>query len=351
MEQKRIRDYGIQIGEMPTGKLNKISDVPGVKVGHATLDDARHKTGLSVILPGPDNVFLNKPVAAAHVLNGFGKTLGLMQLQELGVIETPIVLTNTLNVGLIHDAMVGYMIDQCQRDGVHLTSVNPIVCECNDAALNDIQKRDLGGAHLMAAIRDARADFREGDVGCGKGTVCHSLKGGVGSASRQIEIDGKIYTLGVLVQSNHGSLKDLMIAGRPAGRIIDSALNCSAPDKGSIISVMATDLPLSSRQIERVIRRASVGLARLCSFIGHGSGEVMIGFTTANRMPHESEKGLMNFQALSEGHINPVFRAMAEAEEEAVLNSMVTAQTVTGYQGTVKRSLSEFMDQILSWRG
>ena len=180
--------------------------------------------------------------------------------------------------------------------------------------------------------------------------VCHSLKGGVGSASRQVEIDGHTYTIGVLVQSNHGSLKDLIIAGKPAGRIIDAALNCSAPDKGSIISVMATDIPLSSRQIGRVIRRASVGLARLGSFIGHGSGEVMLGFTTANRVPHAPEKGVMDFRAVSENRIDSLFRAMAEAEEEAVLNSMVTARTVTGYDGTVKRSLSEFMDAILAWR-
>ena len=350
MKQKRIRDYGISIGDYPTGPLNKISDVPGVLVGHATLDDERHKTGVSVILPGSGNAFLHKPVAAAYVLNGFGKTLGLMQLQELGVIETPIALTNTLNVGLIHDALVGYMIDQCQKDGLRLTSVNPIVCECNDATLNDIQKRDLGREHLLAAIRDARADFAEGDVGCGKGMVCHSLKGGVGSASRQIEIDGHTYTIGVLVQSNHGALKDLLIAGKPAGRIIDAALNCSAPDKGSIISVMATDIPLSSRQIGRVIRRASVGLARLGSFIGHGSGEVMIGFTTANRVFHVPEKGFMEFRAISESQIDPLFRAMAEAEEEAVLNSMVTARTVTGYDGTVKYSLRAFMDKILAWR-
>ncbi|HIQ83754.1 MAG TPA: P1 family peptidase [Candidatus Pullichristensenella stercorigallinarum] len=350
MKQKRIRDYGIKIGEYPTGPLNKISDVPGVLVGHATLDDERHKTGLSIILPGPENPFLSKPVAAAYVLNGFGKSLGLMQIQELGVLETPIALTNTLNVGLVHDALVGYMIEQCQRDGIRLTSVNPVVCECNDATLNDIQKRDLGSAQLMAAIQDAQADFAEGDVGCGKGMVCHSLKGGVGSASRQVEIDGHTYTIGVLVQSNHGSLKDLIIAGKPAGRIIDAALNCSAPDKGSIISVMATDIPLSSRQIGRVIRRASVGLARLGSFIGHGSGEVMLGFTTANRVPHAPEKGVMDFRAVSENRIDSLFRAMAEAEEEAVLNSMVTARTVTGYDGTVKRSLNEFMDAILAWR-
>ena len=351
MMRRRIRDYGIAIGELPTGPLNSISDVPGVLVGHATLDDERHKTGLTVILPGAENPFLRKPVAAAFVLNGFGKTLGLMQVQELGAIETPIVLTNTLNVGRLHDALVGYMIDRCAEDGHFLTSVNPLICECNDADLNDIQSRDLGPEHLMAAIADARADFEEGDVGCGKGTVCHSLKGGVGSASRQVELDGHVYTIGVLVQSNHGCLKDLVIAGRPAGRIIDASLGGSAPDKGSIISVMATDIPLSSRQLGRVIRRASVGLARLGSFIGHGSGEVMIGFTTANRVPHAPEADLLDFRAISESRIDPLFRAVAEAEEEAVLNSMVAARAVTGRDGTIKHSLSEFMDDILAWHG
>ena len=346
MLQKRCRDYGLTVGELPTGPLNKISDVPGVLVGHATLDDQRHKTGVTVVIPGADDPFFHKPVAAAFVLNGFGKTLGLMQVQELGVIETPIAITNTLNVGRIHDAMVGYMIETCQKADYRLTSVNPIVCECNDAGLNDIQDRALGAEHLRAAIADARADFAEGDVGCGKGTVCHSLKGGVGSASRQVELDGKTYTLGVLVQSNHGSLKDLRIDGKPAGRMIDAALNASAPDKGSIISIMATDVPLSSRQLERVLKRASVGLARLGSFIGHGSGEVMLGFTTANRMPHDSETQLLPFHALAESKIDLLFRAMAEAEEEAVLNSMLAAQSVTGFDGTTKRSLREFMGQI-----
>lgn len=346
MLQKRCRDYGLAVGELPAGPLNKISDVPGVLVGHATLDDARHKTGVSVVIPGAGDPFFQKPVAAAFVLNGFGKTLGLMQVQELGVIETPIAITNTLNVGRIHDAMVGYMIDRCQKAGYRLTSVNPVVCECNDAGLNDIQDRALGAEHLLAAIADARADFAEGDVGCGKGTVCHSLKGGVGSASRQVELDGKTYTLGVLVQSNHGSLKDLRIDGKPAGRMIDAALNASAPDKGSIISIMATDVPLSSRQLGRVLKRASVGLARLGSFIGHGSGEVMLGFATANRMPHDSETQLLPFHALAESKIDLLFRAMAEAEEEAVLNSMLAAQSVTGFDGTAKRSLREFMGQI-----
>ena len=152
----------------------------------------------------------------------------------------------------------------------------------------------------------------------------------------------------MLVQSNHGSLKDLRIDGKPAGRFIDAALNASAPDKGSIISIMATDIPLSSRQLERVLKRASVGLARLGSFIGHGSGEVMLGFTTANRMPHDSETQLLPFHALAESKIDLLFRAVAEAEEEAVLNSMLTAQTVTGFDGTTKRSLSEFIGQIFA---
>ena len=234
-----------------------------------------------------------------------------MQIQELGTIETPIALTNTLNVGRIHDAMVGYMIDRCQRDGVRLTSVNPVVCECNDAGLNDIQRRDLGSEHLLRAIDDARADFAEGDVGCGKGMVCHSLKGGVGSASRQLEIDGRLYTIGVLVQSNHGSLKDLNIAGRPAGRIIDAALNASSPDKGSIISVIATDIPLTARQLGRVIRAPAWDWHGSAPTSATGGGEVMLGFTTANRMPHAAESGLLPLRALAEDRIDPLFRAVA----------------------------------------
>ena len=240
---------------------------------------------------------MRKPVAAAFVLNGFGKTLGLVQIQELGTIETPIALTNTLNVGRIHDAMVGYMIDRCQRDGVRLTSVNPVVCECNDAGLNDNPAARPRLRTPFSGPSTTRARTCRGRRSCGKGMVCHSLKGGVGSASRQLEIDGRLYTIGVLVQSNHGSLKDLNIAGRPAGRIIDAALNASSPDKGSIISVIATDIPLTARQLGRVIRRASVGLARLGSYIGHGSGEVMLGFTTANRMPHAAESGLLPLRA------------------------------------------------------
>ena len=186
MNRKRLSDYGIRVGCMPTGPLDKITDVPGVTVGHATVRDARHHTGVTVIMPCEDNMFAKKLTAASFVLNGFGKTAGLMQIEELGSIETPIALTNTLNVGLVSDALVQYTIDRCGQDGIDVQSVNPIVCECNDGGLSDIRHRAVGYEQVMQAIRSAGRDFEQGCVGAGTGTVCHSLKGGIGSASRCI---------------------------------------------------------------------------------------------------------------------------------------------------------------------
>lgn len=339
----RAREYGICIGEMPTGRLNKITDVPGVKVGHATIINDRHNTGVTVILPCEDNPFTNKLTAAQHVLNGFGKTAGLMQMEELGTLETPIALTNTLNVGLVHDAMVGYMIDRCEKEGVALRSVNPIVCECNDASLNTITERAVQEEHVLHAIQSASDDFKEGAVGAGRGMTCHGLKGGVGSASRVIELDGREYVLGVLVQTNHGCLKDLTVSGKNIGERIQKQMEESLPDKGSCIVIMATNLPLCDRQIRRIIRRAGVGLARLGSYTGHGSGEVFIGFTTANRLANSPQHAVIDLHVIHEDFMDKAFRAMAEATEEAVLNSMLEAETVTGPTGTVRRSLSEFM--------
>ena len=168
-----MNEKTVEIGMLPKGARNKISDVPGVLVGHATIDTENHKTGVTVVLPPGKNPFTEKLVGASFVLNGFGKTQGLVQVEELGTIETPIALTNTLNVGIVHDALVEYMIHVCNLDGVRLTSVNPIVCECNDASLNDIQNRAVTKTHVFSAIENACADFEEGDVGCGKGTTCH----------------------------------------------------------------------------------------------------------------------------------------------------------------------------------
>ena len=181
----------MKIGRMDKGPGNSISDVPGVRVGHCTVDTERHKTGVTVVMPCEDDIFREKMVAACHVLNGFGKTAGLMQIQELGTLETPIALTNTLNVGLVHDAMVEYMCRRAEENGYPIRSVNPIVCECNDASLNDIRHRAVGEQEVFAAIRDASTDFAQGDVGAGKGMTCHDLKGGIGSSSRVLEIGGE----------------------------------------------------------------------------------------------------------------------------------------------------------------
>ena len=339
----RAEDKGIVVGQMPKGKKNKITDVPGVKVGHVTITEGAHNTGVTVIMPCEDNMFASKLTAAAHVLNGFGKTAGLMQIDELGTIETPIALTNTLNVGLVHDGLVDYMIERCNREGVRLRSVNPVVCECNDASLNDIWHRAVKQEHVKEAIEKADTDFEEGAVGAGRGMTCHGLKGGIGSASRVIELDGKEYVLGVLALTNHGRMLDLTIGGERVGERIHKTIRESLPDKGSCIVVMATDLPLTDRQIRRIIRRAGVGMARLGSYIGHGSGEVFLGFTTANRIPHDAQGALVALEALHEDYIDEAFRAMAEATEEAVLNSMLMAETVSSENGNVRRSLSEFV--------
>ena len=348
MNTKRIRDYGITIGELPTGLLNKISDVPGVTVGHYTLDTDRHKTGVTVILPAQDNLFSDKMTAAVHVINGFGKTCGTVQVNELGTLETPIALTNTLNVGKVADALVGWTLERCRRENIGCFSVNPVVGETNDCGLNDIADRALGEAEVYAAIENACADFDEGDIGAGKGTSCFGLKGGIGSASRLVNLDGQNYTVGVLVQSNFGRTADLMIDGRPVGERIAAKIReeQAQTDKGSIMIVLGTDIPLSELQLGRVLRRVPVGLARTGSFIGHGSGDVAIGFTTANR--HRPNSGAFRpMQALDDRHIDRVFRAAAGAVEESVLNSMTAADRVTGYNGNVKRSLNEFLPECL----
>jgi len=336
----RIRDYGITIGELPTGKLNKISDVPGVKVGHATIATDTHNTGVTVVIPCEDDPFISKLPCASFVLNGFGKTAGLIQIDELGALETPIALTNTLNVGLVHDAMVEYMVRTAKTK---VRSVNPVVCECNDASLSTIQQRVVTAEHVFAAIENASSDFEEGAVGCGRGTTCHGLKGGVGSASRVLIFDKKEYTVGVLIQTNHGRLSDLTVDGKNIGSDIQRRLEENTPDKGSCIIILATDIPLSDRQLRRVIKRCSVGLARLGSFIGHGSGEVFIGFSTANRISAKEKHDLVPSMQLNEDKIDDVFRAAAECTEEAVLNSMAAAENVTGPGNKTRYALKEFL--------
>lgn len=352
MNRKRFRDWGLTVGEMAPGPLNKISDVPGVTVGHATLDDTYHKTGVTVIIPAPGNLFADKLTAAAHVINGFGKTVGTIQLDELGTLETPIALTGTLNVWRIADALAGYTVDRCRAEGLDCRSVNPVVGETNDSDLNRAADRPLGAAHLAEAMANACADFDEGDVGAGKGTVCLGFKGGIGSASRTLTLEGQVYTVGALVQSNFGCRDDLTITGFPAGRML-RAQEAEAPlresDQGSCMVVIATDLPLTHLQLTRVLHRAVVGLARVGSFIGHGSGDVVLGFTTANRCMRDAGS-VRPMLALSDGCMDAAFRAAAESVEEALLNALCTADRVTGNNGrdtVTVPGLSEVLPAIL----
>ncbi len=339
--QKRIRDYGYEIGGLPTGKYNKITDVEGVLVGHSTIKTEKYNTGCTVIMPSRDNIYANKLVAAAFVHNGYGKTVGTIQIDELGTLETPIALTNTLNVGLVADALVEYSVERCQRDGLNVRSINPVVGECNDSALNTIADRAVKKEHVFAAIENASKDFDEGNVGAGTGTRCYGFKGGIGSASRVIELDGEEYTLGVLVQSNYGATRDLMINGKYLDEEVNKKVKGEECDKGSIMVVVATDIPLTSRQLKRVIKRASVGIARLGSYIGHGSGEIFLGFSTANVVSRQRD--IISIKCINEDVIDRVFRAVGEATEEAILNSMVCASSARQLNGKTVYSLAEFL--------
>ena len=325
----------IAVGKLRHGERNLISDVPGVRVGHCTVDDGNCHTGVTVVMPPPKNPFAEKLTAASCVFNGYGKTLGLVQVDELGTLETPIALTNTLNVGKVHDAMVSYMIALCREDGVDLTSVNPVVCECNDSRLSDIARRPVGENEVFAAIHSASADFAQGAVGAGRGTTCYGMKGGIGSSSRLMEIDGKTYTLGVLVQSNYGAAEDFRPASVPPG--------LAESDQGSIILILATDLPLSARQLRRVLRRTSVGMARLGSYIGHGSGEICVGFTTSR--PAACSDSFLTQTVLREDKMNLPFRAAGECAEEAILQSMWNAGADTALNGKKIPSLREFLKE------
>ena len=387
----RIRDYGICPGYLPCGPQNAITDVPGVKVGHWTLHNEMRHTGLTVILPRED-IYQHKCTAASYVINGFGKTAGLVQIDELGQLETPIALTSTLNVGLISDALVQFTQEELAAKGRRLRSVNPVVGECNDASLNqppakredrktglpdgklpgcelpdgklaDPKLPDPERYHLpypcraagyeewKLALADARAcsgmPMQQGCVGAGAGMTCHGLKGGIGSASRIVSIGGCSYTLGVLSLCSHGELEELMICGIPAGRRIAERMNgAKSEDRGSCILVLATDLPLSSRQLKRVCRRCAAGLARCGSFWGHGSGDIVIGFTTAHDIRDNEMQSILEYPVLREGAVDAAFAAAAEAAEESVLNALAAAVPVTGPDGTVRRALREFEDLL-----
>ncbi|WP_202078963.1 P1 family peptidase [Caldalkalibacillus salinus] len=346
-EQKRIRDYGVHIGRLKPGHHNAITDVAGVTVGHVTLSQEHIQTGVTAILPHQGNLFKEKLIASSHVINGFGKTTGTIQLQELGVLETPIILTNTLSIGTAADALIAYTLEHNPEIGRTTGTVNPVVGECNDMVLNDIRAQAVQKEHVRQALHQTSSTVREGSVGAGRGMLCYGLKGGIGTASRLMALEHGMYTMGVLVLTNFGQLGDLTINGQAIGRRLEHALNPSweKKDKGSVMIIVATDLPVSERQLHRIIKRSVTGLARTGTIISHGSGDVVIGFSTATPIPHERPTDCLTIQTVHESDIDIAFRAIGEATEEAVLNSLMTATRIVGRDGHTRPTLKELIEE------
>lgn len=342
----RARDLGLRIGILPTGPLNSITDVAGVTVGHTTLIRGENiRTGVTAIVPHSGNLFREKVPGAVFVGNGFGKLAGSTQVNELGEIETPILLTSTLSVPKVGDFLLDYMLALPGNENVQ--SVNGVVAETNDGFLNDIRGRHISRDDVFAALKNAKAGAaEEGSVGAGTGTVAFGWKGGIGTSSRKLPASLGGYTLGVLVQSNFGGV--LSIDGVPVGIELGQYYlknaaastnpkseipNPKSPD-GSIIIVIATDAPLDHRQLERLASRSMSGLARTGSSMTNGSGDYAIAFSTANRI--NAEEKVRNIQVLGNDAMSSLFQAVIEATEEAILNSLFTATTVTGRGRTVE---------------
>ena len=295
-------------------------------------------TGVTAILPHGGDLFLDKPAAACAVLNGFGKSIGLVQLAELGTMETPILLTNTFSVGTCGNALIRRAVRQNPAIGRTTSTVNPVVLECNDGYLNDIQAMAVSEADAGAAIDSAAEVFAVGAVGAGTGMSCFGLKGGVGSSSRRVRLDGAEFHLGVLVLANFGRAGDLRL---PDGRRVRAG--SPAPEHGSCIIVIGTDIPLDARQLGRVARRAGVGLAWCGAFWGNGSGDIAVAFTTANRVPHHASADLLDFRCIHEGRIDHLFQAAAEATQEAVMDALAASPTSAGRDGHMRQGLADVL--------
>lgn len=334
--QKRARDYGVSIGVLPTGKFNAITDVPGVKVGHKTLIEGTNiRTGVTVILPHEGNVFQDKVPAAVFVGNGFGKLAGTTQLIELGNLETPVVLTNTLSVAAGIEGVVEYTL--AMKGNEQAQSVNAVVGETNDGYLNDIRGMHVTPQHVKEAIMQAQSGaVAEGNVGAGTGTICFGFKGGIGTASRVLPQKVGGYTVGVLVQTNFGGV--LQIDGVPVGELLKkffmSDLLQDDAD-GSCMMVVATDAPLDARNLERLAKRAFMGLAKTGGIASNGSGDYVIAFSThtAVRVKHNPDDRTYTTSQLVNDATSPLFMAAIEATEEAIINSLFAAETMTGKEG------------------
>ncbi|MGF6984356.1 D-aminopeptidase [Paraburkholderia atlantica] len=338
------------IGTLPAGALGTIADVEGVSVGHCTLAEGALQTGVTVIRPHRGDPFVDKVPAAASVINGFGKSVGLVQLDELGTLETPIALTNTFGVAALAQAQIRAAIRANPRIGREWSTVNPLVFECNDGYLNDIQALAVTEQHFNEAFDAASSDVASGAVGAGRGMSCFDLKGGIGTASRVVSAAGRDYIVGALVLANFGRLPMLTIDGTPLGRVLAeraAAANASSdkPEQGSIIMIVATNAPLDARQLKRLSLRAAAGLARTGSVYGHGSGDIALAFSTAYTVPHGAD--FVALPPLVADHcLDPLFRACADSVEQAIVDALWSAESVTGRDGHRRLSLRDSVPDL-----
>ncbi|MDR7131552.1 D-aminopeptidase [Algoriphagus sp. 4150] len=347
--QERPREKGIVFGVLPTGVLNAITDVSGVKVGHLTkIEGENIRTGVTAILPHNGNIFQQKVPAAIYVGNGFGKLAGTTQVQELGNIETPIILTNTLSVAAGIEGVVRYSL--AQEGNENAQSVNALVGETNDGYLNDIRGMHISPAEVIGAIESAKTGkVAEGNVGAGTGTVCFGWKGGIGTSSRKLPESLGGFTVGVLVQTNFGG--NLQIDGVAVGEKMGKYPFRDAMEKsdGSCMIVVATDAPVLERNLERMAKRAMMGLAKTGGIASNGSGDYVIAFSTAEglRIPHSSENGaLESVEYLRNDDMSGLFMAVIEATEEAIINSLFAAQSMEGSEGHSVLQLP--IDQVMN---
>ncbi|HWK66973.1 MAG TPA: P1 family peptidase [Rhizobiaceae bacterium] len=334
------RDFGLVVGRSEPGPYNAITDVPGLTVGHWNVRGDGVFTGVTAVLPHGGDLFRQKVRAAVEVINGFGKSAGLTQIAELGTIETPILLTNTFGVAPCVDALIDRAIAANPQIGRSTSTVNAVVCECNDGSINDIQARAVSRQDALGAL-DAAAPgaMQQGAVGAGSGMTAFGFKAGIGGSSRRMDIGKSSFTIGSLVLANFGNAGDLIL---PDGRSPNPKA-VPVPERGSVIVILATDLPLGDRQLQRVARRAGVGLARLGAFWGNGSGDISICFTTADPVFHISDQPFSAATRLDDAFIDIAFRAAAEATQEAVLNALCAAPAMKGRDDRFYPSLADWL--------
>jgi D-aminopeptidase len=348
----RARELGLPLGRFKPGKWNAITDVEGVLVGHSTIIRGAGplrrgrgpvRTGVTAILPNEKNIFEQRVTGGGFVLNGAGEVSGLTQLMEWGLIETPIFLTNTLSVGSVSDSAVQWMIEQFPGIGDEHDVLIPLVGECDDSWLNDVAGRHVKAENVREALETASSGpVAEGSVGGGTGMIGCDFKAGIGTSSRKLAPALGGYTVGILVMNNFGHMRDLRVAGLPLGPLLEPRyLHYAkrASSYGSIIAVAATDAPLSSHQLGRIAKRVAVGIGRAGSIAAHGSGEIILAFSTANKIPRTTQKMIYHMKILLDQRLNPLYEAAIEATEEAILNSLCMARDLEGVNGNFAPAL------------